>query len=96
MSELGQAEKPVVGFTPNSGHCLAPPKLTLCAMNRRQPTPSTGQSRATAALSRKLGKVALDGTATNCVTTRTSGSCLGGTGDQHKSLKSFERHKRRL
>jgi len=47
-------------------------------------------------LSRKLGKVALDGTATNCVTTRTSGSCLGGTGDQHKSLKSFERHKRRL
>jgi hypothetical protein len=43
-----------------------------------------------------LGKVALDGTATNCVTTRTSGSCLGGTGDQHKSLKSFERHKRRL
>lgn len=35
-------------------------------MNRRQPTPSTGQSRATAALSIKPGKVVLDGTATNC------------------------------
>jgi hypothetical protein len=67
-------------------------------MNRRQPTPSTGQSRATAPSSRKLSKVALDGTATNCVTIdiRMPGSCLGGKGDQHKNLKSFKRHKRRL
>jgi hypothetical protein len=45
------------------------------------------------ALSIKLGKVVLDGTATNCVIISMSGSCLGGTGAQHKSLKSFERHK---
>jgi NAD(P)-dependent dehydrogenase (short-subunit alcohol dehydrogenase family) len=34
--------------------------------------------------------------AVNCVTTRISGSYLGVTGDQHKNLKSFKRHKRRL
>jgi hypothetical protein len=65
-------------------------------MNRRQPTPRTGQSRATAQLWGKLGKVALDGAARNCVTIRVPGSCLGGKGDQHKDLKSFKRHKRRL
>jgi hypothetical protein len=38
------------------------------AMNRGQPTPRAGQSRATAPSSRKLSKIALDGTATKYVT----------------------------
>jgi hypothetical protein len=79
--------------TPDNRHRWSRDERLFRAMNRRQPTPSTGQSRATAALSIKLGKVVLDGTATNCVIISISESCLGGTGAQHKSLKSFERHK---
>src|ERR1700682_444253 len=54
-------------FAPINGHHQARTPCRKSAMNRRQPTPSTGQSRATAPSSGKLGKVALDGTATNCV-----------------------------
>ena len=69
-------------------------------MNRRQPTSSTGQSRATAALSRELGKVVLDGTADELRDNEdVKEFYLGGAGDQRKSfknLKSFKRRKRWL
>ena len=66
-------------------------------MNRRQPTPSTGQSRATAALSRELGKVVLDGTADELRDHKdVKEFYLGGTGDQRKNLKRFKRRKRWL
>jgi len=66
-------------------------------MNRRQPTPSTGQSRATAVLSRELGKVVLDGTADELRNHKdVKEFYLGGTGDQRKNLKRFKRRKRWL
>ena len=66
-------------------------------MNRRQPTPSTGQSRATAVLSRELGKVVLDGTADELRDHKdVKEFYLGGTGDQRKNLKRFKRRKRWL
>jgi hypothetical protein len=58
---------------------------------------SEGQSRATAALSRELGKVVLDGTADELRDHKdVKEFYLGGTGDQRKNLKSFKRRKRWL
>jgi hypothetical protein len=66
-------------------------------MNRRQPTLSTGQARATAALSRELGKVVLDGTADELRGHKdVKEFYLGSTGNQCKNLKSFKRRKRWL
>jgi len=72
-----------VRFNPDNRHRWSRDERLFRAMNRRQPTPSTGQSRAIAALSIKLGKVVLDGTATNCAIISMSESCLGRTGAQH-------------
>ena len=80
-----------MGFSPTGKRRLC----TAHAMNRRQPTPSTGQSRATAVLSRELGKVVLDGTADELRDHKDVREFyLGGTGDQRKNLKSFKRRKR--
>jgi hypothetical protein len=76
-----------VRFNPDNRHRWSRDERLFRAMNRRQPTPSTGQSRATAASSIKLGKVLLDGTATNCVIISMSESCLGGTGQHTRTSR---------
>jgi hypothetical protein len=82
---------------PNKPTFAEPVGTSQRSMNRRQPTPGTGQSRATAALSREPGKVVLDGTA-GALRDREDVRefYLGGTGHQRKNLKRFKRRKRWL